>query len=190
MPREMHEANRLHWDKAAPGWKDLRDRDGLWRQCSGNPELGFAGTALDMIRSFRGGLADKRVLVVGSGDNYAAFALAGLGARVTSTDISQRQLDVAHDRSLELGLLMEFARADAANLTGLADETFDLVCSTNGFFVWIADPGRVFASVRRVLKPGGFYILRYSSLSTSLGGLSREDTHGSALLGGGTPPQV
>ena len=53
---------------------------------------------------------------------------------------------------------MQFARCDAAGLSPLSDAVFDLVCSTNGFFVWIADLAAVFAAVHRVLKPGGFYI--------------------------------
>jgi SAM-dependent methyltransferase len=155
---DMHEANRRHWDGAASDWKDLRDRDELWRQCPTHPELAFAGQALEMIRSFCGDLAGKEACVIGSGDNYAAFALAGLGARVTSTDISKRQLDVGRDRAQELGLQITFVRADAAGLAPLRGEAFDLVCSTNGFFVWIAKPARVFAAVHRVLKPGGLYI--------------------------------
>ena len=96
--------------------------------------------------------------MIGSGDNYAAFALAGLGAAVTSTDISEQQLAVAAQRAQILGLDMQFARCDAAGLAPLSDAAFDLVCSTNGFFVWIADPAAVFMAIHRVLKPGGYYI--------------------------------
>ena len=46
-----------------------------------------------MILRFAGDLHGKRACVIGSGDNYAAFALAGLGAQVTSTDISARQME-------------------------------------------------------------------------------------------------
>ena len=158
MPIEAHEANRRNWDQSALYWKQLRDRDQLWRRCPTEPEVAFAGRALEMIRATLGDLAGREVCVIGSGDNYAAFALAGLGARVTSTDISQRQLDVARERSRELGLEIRFVRTDAADLAPLGDGRFDLVCSTNGFFVWIAELDRVFRSVKRVLKPGGYYI--------------------------------
>ena len=96
--------------------------------------------------------------VIGSGDNYAAFALAGMGAIVTSTDISEKQLNVAADRAAELELSIEFHRADAADLAPVGIAEFDLVCSTTGFFVWIADPRRVFSAVHAALKPGGYYI--------------------------------
>ena len=79
--------------------------------------------------------------MVGSGDNYAAFALAGMGARVTSTDISAQQLAVARKRAEQLGLDIAFVQADATILEGIGEGEFDLVCSSNGFFVWIAEPG-------------------------------------------------
>ncbi|MBN1247242.1 MAG: class I SAM-dependent methyltransferase [Anaerolineae bacterium] len=155
---DKHEANRAYWDAQAADWRALRERDGLWRICPDQPDLAFEGRALAMIQAYAGDLLGKAVCVTGSGDNYAAFALAGLGARVTSTDISQGQLDVARGRAGQLGLDIDFVRADARDLAPLPDAAFDLVCSTNGLFVWIAEPAAVFAAVHRVLKPGGHYI--------------------------------
>src|SRR6266508_1892993 len=96
---EHHEANRRRWDAVATEWRQLRDRDGLWKRCAHEPELAFEGDALQQIRRFYPNLSDRQVCVIGSGDNYAAFALAGLGARGTSVDISERQLEVAEARS-------------------------------------------------------------------------------------------
>jgi SAM-dependent methyltransferase len=155
---QIHEANRAHWDAAADCWRELRDEDQAWRRCLQEPALAFDGQALEMIREYAGELAGKDACVIGSGDNLAVFALAGMGARVTSTDISGRQLAVAEERALELGLEIAFVRCDAAGLDPLADNAFDLVCSSNGFLVWIADPAQVFSAVHRVLRPGGHYI--------------------------------
>jgi SAM-dependent methyltransferase len=154
----MNQANQHYWDAMAPDWQTLRDQDQLWRLCPQQPELAFDGEALAMIRQFAGNLQDKQACVVGSGDNYAAFALAGMGARVTSTDISVQQLAVAHKRAEQLGLDIVFVQADATILGGIGEGEFDLVCSSNGFFVWIAEPRRVFQQVHRVLRPRGFYI--------------------------------
>ena len=155
---EIHEANRGHWDAAAEGWRELRDEDGVWRRCCREPALAFDGQAMEMIHGVAGDLAGRDVCVIGSGDNLAALALAGMGARVTSTDISERQLAVAEERARELGLEITFVRCDAAGLDPLPGNAFDLVCSSNGFLVWIADPARVFSAVHRVLRPGGYYV--------------------------------
>ena len=139
-------------------WQKLRDEDGLWRLCPAQPELAFEGEALPMIRRYCGDMRGKRACVIGSGDNYAAFALAGMEAHVTSIDISARQLEIARVRADELRLQISFVQSDADSLHLVEDNSIDLVCSTNGFFVWIAEPGAVFKQVYRVLKPGGFYI--------------------------------
>ncbi|NLD72162.1 MAG: class I SAM-dependent methyltransferase [Chloroflexi bacterium] len=159
MTDHMRQANRRHWDAASEGWEGLRDQDQLWRVCIEEPSVAFVGDALQMIGECCGDLGGQRVCVVGSGDNYAAFALAGMGARVTSTDISTRQLQAAARRAAILGLDIEFVRCDAVGLDPLADSAYDLVCSTNGFWVWIDEPHRVFCAVSRVLKPGGHYVM-------------------------------
>ena len=156
--KEMHESNRRHWDKSSKWWENLRDQDGLWRRCPQEPELGFAGGALEMIRNVADELSGKDVCVVGSGDNYAAFALCGMGANVTSIDISARQLAVASNRAKQLGLPITFVQSDAADMKLIGNAEFDLVCSSNGFFVWIAELYEVFNEIFRILRPGGHYI--------------------------------
>ncbi|MXZ74774.1 MAG: class I SAM-dependent methyltransferase [Gemmatimonadetes bacterium] len=155
---EMHDANRRSWDNNAASWAEMRDRDGLWRRCPEEPELGFAGGAYALIETFAGSVEGKDVAVVGSGDNHAVFALAGMKAHVTSIDISERQLETASARAGQLGLSIDFVRADATELDAIADHSFDLVCSTNGFFVWIADLRAVYGEVFRILKQGGYYV--------------------------------
>ena len=155
---EIHEANRRRWDEMAGDWEERLNRDGLWRRCQFEPGLAFEGGALETIREMIGTFGGKRVCVIGSGDNLAAYALASLGARVTSTDISEERLRLAADRADALGLSIEFVRSDAASLDSLSDSSFDLVCSTNGFFVWVADLYGVFSEVARILKSGGAYV--------------------------------
>ena len=130
---KISQSNQSYWDALASSWQSLRDQDQLWRKCPQQPELAFEGEALLLIHKFVGSLQGRQVLVIGSGDNYVAFTLAELGAQVTSSDISSRQLDVARQRAGQLGLKIEFVHADAANLEGIQDNSFDLVCSSNGF---------------------------------------------------------
>lgn len=155
---DMHDANRRHWDGAAKSWEKLRNKDGKWKLCHIEPALGFDGHALEMIHAVSGSVSGKNVCVIGSGDNYAAFALAGMKATVTSIDISERQLEVASKRARQLDLPITFIQADAASLKPISDEEFDLVCSSNGFFVWIADLDVVFNEIFRILRPGGHYV--------------------------------
>ena len=154
----MHDANRLYWNEAAEHWEKLRDKDGLWQRCAKEPDLAFAGGALGLIREVGGNLSGKDVCVIGSGDSLAAFALSGMRANVTSIDISESQLEVASKRAARLELPITFVQADAADLTPVGDAEFDLVCSSNGFFVWIADLHAVFSEVFRILRPGGHYV--------------------------------
>jgi SAM-dependent methyltransferase len=153
---EFHEANRKYWNASAAEWQQREKGD--WRECAAKPTLAFEGQAFRMINEFIGELTGKRVCIIGSGDNCAAFALAKLGAEVTSTDISRERLDLAAQHADALGLNIRFLRCDATNLESVLSDAFHLVCSTNGFFVWISDLVGVFREVARVLKPGGYYI--------------------------------
>ncbi len=154
----MHEANRRYWNGVADWWERLEDEDGLWQRCPSEPELAFAGSALGMVREVAGSMTGKDVCVVGSGNNHAAFAFSGMGANVTSVDISERRLAVASKRARHLGLPITFVQADAADLSPIENAEFDVVFSSNGFFVWIADLQAVFTEIYRILRPGGHYV--------------------------------
>ena len=154
---EMHQANCRRWDLASPHYSARRDAG--WRECLADPSLGFERGSLQLLWQYVGrDLAGKAACVLGSGDNCAVFALAGMGAQVTSVDISQAQLDVAVERAAELGVEVTFVQGDIVSLPMLADDAFDFVCSTNGVLVWITDPAAYYAEVCRILKPGGIFL--------------------------------
>ena len=90
----------LLWDAGSEQWARGADSRGVWRRGPSEPELVLSPKELQHLTDIGG----QRVAVLGSGDNQVVFALAGLGAIVTSVDISQNQLDVARDRAQELGL--------------------------------------------------------------------------------------
>ena len=154
----MHEANRRYWNEVTEWWEGLEEEGGLWRRCPREPDLAFAGGALGLVREVLGTVSDKDVCVVGSGDNHAAFAFSGMGANVTSVDISEHRLAVAETRARHLGLQITFVQADAADLSVIVDAEFDLVFSSNGFFVWISDLRAVFSEIHRILRPCGHYV--------------------------------
>ena len=154
---EMHEANRRKWEASAPRWKARRDEDPIWRRCHLEPGLGFEGKSLELFQKHID-VAGKRACVLGSGDNHAPFALAGMGATVTSVDISFNQLEIAKERARELNLEIEFVQADITNVDMLPDNHFDFACSEGGVTVWITDLLKHYAEASRILKPGGIFL--------------------------------
>ena len=103
--------------------------------------------------------AGKAACVLGSGDNEVAFALAGMGSRVTSVDISEEQLRIAEERASILELKMVFLRADVTDLTGLQDDSFDLVYTGGHISVWISDIKKYYSEAVRILRPGGRFVV-------------------------------
>lgn len=152
---EFHEANRKGWDAVSPGWQAKIDGQGIWRQAATDPTVVFDKLELDYLGDVQG----KQVCVLGSGDNLIAFALAGMGAQVTSVDISQTQLDTAAERARSLGVTITFVRADVTDLAPLAANTFDRVYTGGHVAVWVSDLNKYYAEAGRILKPGGLFIV-------------------------------
>jgi SAM-dependent methyltransferase len=149
MTSSFHEANRRRWDAGAASWAHHADTRGIWRKCHRNPSLALHPAELRWLKD----IAGRTVAVLGSGDNQVAFALAGLGAKVTSVDISDRQIEVARHRAATLGLEMDFLRADVVDLLDLGDATFDLVYTGGYVAPWVSDLNRYYAEAARILKP-------------------------------------
>ena len=95
---DMHLANQKRWDASAKRWAECTDSRGIWKRCHEDPSIVFSPTVLKYLSDIKG----KKVAVLGSGDNEAVFALAGLGAKVTSVDISTEQLQYAAERAAVL----------------------------------------------------------------------------------------
>lgn len=132
----IHLANQRRWDAASASWARGADSRGLWRRCPAEPELVLG----EAERHYLAGIAGKRVCVLGSGDNQVVFALAGMGAQITSVDISLSQLQVAEERSRELGLAIDFVHADVTDLSVIADDTFDAVYTGGHVAEWEGAP--------------------------------------------------
>jgi SAM-dependent methyltransferase len=152
---EWHEANRRGWDAVSPDWQEGTEERGLWRRCPTEPELVLRPEELAPLGDLRG----RSACVLGSGDNLVVFALAGMGAAVTSVDISQVQLDIAAGRAEELGLDVAFVRADVTDLMALADASFDVIYTGGHVAVWVSDLQRYYSEAVRILKPGGLFIV-------------------------------
>ena len=99
---------------------------------------------------------DSRVLDLGCGYGSAArYLAANFGCRVTGTNISEKELELARSRSREAGLdgLLSFEYGDFHHLDYPGD-SYDVVWSQDAF-LHAADKMAVLSECRRVLKPGG-----------------------------------
>jgi SAM-dependent methyltransferase len=155
MADHFHEANRRRWDAGAASWACRADTRGIWRKCHRDPSLALHASELKWL----GDIPGKRVAVLGSGDNQVVFALSGLGAKVTSVDISERQIAIARDRAAALGVGVDFVRADVVDLAALDDASFDVVFTGGHVAVWVADLRRYYREAARILKPDGRLIV-------------------------------
>jgi ubiquinone/menaquinone biosynthesis C-methylase UbiE len=155
MTNRFHEANRRRWDIGSTSWARRADTRGIWKRCHRDPSLALHSAELKWLSD----IAGKSVAVLGSGDNQVVFALLGMGAKVTSVDFSEQQLNVARRRAAALGLNVTFVRADVVDLSCLGDATFDLVYTGGYVAAWVADLRRYYREAARVLKPDGWLIV-------------------------------
>ncbi len=152
---EMHLANQKKWNASSQRWAECADSRGIWKKCHKDPSLVFSEKVLNRVKNISG----KKVCVLGSGDNQAVFALAGLGAKVTSVDISEKQLEVAAWRADILGLDINFLQSDVTKLSALKDNEFDLVYTGGHVAVWVSDLNQYYSEAIRVLRPKGLFIV-------------------------------
>jgi SAM-dependent methyltransferase len=155
MADQFHEANHRRWDAASASWAHRADTRGIWKKCHLDPSLALYPAELKWL----GDVAGKDVAVLGGGDNQVVFALAGMGAKVTSIDFSEPQLEVARNRAAALGLNVTFVRADVVDLWGFGNAVFDLVYTGGHVAVWVSDLHRYYQEATRILRANGLLIV-------------------------------
>jgi transcriptional regulator with XRE-family HTH domain len=155
MITEELEKVQKKWDEYSDSWY-LRYRcDETINKIIDDPSSAFHHTVWEKIISIFSSLKGKRICVPSSGDNHAVFAFAILGAKVTSCDISQRQLENAEKIANKYGWDIEFICDDTMHLNKLQSELFDFVYTSNGVHVWISDLNAMYRNIYRILKKSG-----------------------------------
>ena len=124
-------------------------------RCHQDSTLVLSPAEMSFVKNVQG----KDVCVLGSGDNEVVFALAGMGGKVTSVDISERRLEIAEERARTLQLKVTFLRADVTDLESIGDSSFDLVYTGGHMSVWVSDIRKYYAEAVRILRPGGMFIV-------------------------------
>jgi len=145
------------WDNRSDEY--FKDVDADMHRIESKPSWAFPRPVYAMIREKFPNLKSKRVLVPSSGGNEAVYGFHLLGAKVTSADISERQIYNAKKIADSKGWDIEFICADSMNLDCINAGEYDLVYTSNGVHVWINDLPKMYGHFNRVLKKGGSYIM-------------------------------
>lgn len=98
------------------------------------------------------------VLDLGCGAGHASFTAAQQVAHVTAYDLSSQMLDVVAEAAKAKGLNNIDTRQGYAESLPFDDASFDVAISRYSAHHW-HDVGQALREVRRVLKPGGIFII-------------------------------
>jgi SAM-dependent methyltransferase len=102
---------------------------------------------------------EMEVLDLGCGDGTTAIPAAERGAHVLGVDIAANLVVAGNARAREAGLKnLLFREGDASNLSGIADDRFDLVVSIFGA-MFAPRPMDVAREMVRVTRPGGRIVM-------------------------------
>lgn len=122
----------------------------------------IADTMRESGKSFVDGLGIERgmkVLDLGCGDGTTALPEAALGADVLGVDIASNLVERGNTRAKDAGLSnVKFQEGDACDLTGIPDDSFDLVVSVFGA-MFAPKPFDVANEMVRVTLPGGRIVM-------------------------------
>ncbi|AZN43239.1 class I SAM-dependent methyltransferase [Paenibacillus albus] len=153
------QAIRDSWNEWADTWYLRYRTDEAIAKIISNPASAFHPVTYALIREVFPSLEGKRVCVPSSGDNHAVYAFHLLGAKVTSCDISEKQIERSAAIARRHGWDIEFIVDDTMQLGSVADGAYDLVYTSNGVHVWIHDLDAMYRNIHRILKPGGCSVM-------------------------------
>ena len=99
------------------------------------------------------------VLDLGCGDGTTAIPAAKRGANVLGVDIARNLVEAGNRRAQQEGLAnCRFREGDASELSGIADDSFDVVVSVFGA-MFAPRPHDVAKEMVRVARPGGRIVM-------------------------------
>jgi 2-polyprenyl-6-hydroxyphenyl methylase/3-demethylubiquinone-9 3-methyltransferase len=100
-------------------------------------------------------LAGKTVLDVGCGGGILSESMAGLSAKVSGIDLSDKALQVAKLHLLESGKQVNYRKIPVEDLAAECPDAFDIVTCME-MLEHVPDPDSVIASCAKLVKPGGW----------------------------------
>ena len=116
------------------------------------------GADLVRLSEWLQGSKEAAVLDIGCGAGHASFTVAGQVAEVTAYDLSDKMLKVVGEAAQARGLNNVMTRQGPAESLPFEAGRFDVVISRYSAHHW-HDVGLALREIKRVLKPGGKFIL-------------------------------
>jgi len=118
------------------------------------------------LREVLPGVAGKDVLCLASGGGQQTAVFSLCGARVTSVDLCEGQLEADRVAARHYGYDIRAVKSSMDDLSMLADESFDLVYQAVSL-CFAPDVRAVYREVHRVLRKGGVYNVALSNPATA-----------------------
>jgi SAM-dependent methyltransferase len=103
-----------------------------------------------------------RLIDLGCGTGRLLMPFAKRGFRVLGVDLSEEMLRVAGEKATAAGVAVDLLKANLVELDCLLDGSFDYAAclfSTLGMVAGSVERRRVVEHVRRLLRPGGMFVL-------------------------------
>ena len=147
-----------------------------------------------LIRSEIGDIEGKSLLHLQCHFGLDSLSLARLGATITGVDFSPNGIAAARKLSDDSGVPGRFIEGLIEDVPSLIDEQFDMVFTSWGAIIWLADLGAWTAAIDHALKPGGvFYIADAHPLLLAFDdeaepGGGADPSHGAGAVGGQAVP--
>jgi ubiquinone/menaquinone biosynthesis C-methylase UbiE len=162
---EIAAINQPHWEKvAAEEYRPTLDLDPAPLRAYGAGRMQQAPARLveEMHPSdLLAGIAGKDVLCLAAGGGRQTAFFGLLGARVTSVDLAEGELEHDSTAAAHYGYEVTTIQGDMRDLSELGDESFDLVWATG--MCYVPDCREVYAQVARVLRPRGLYRVDFTN---------------------------
>ena len=98
----------------------------------------------------------NKVLELGSGTGLHTYSLSLTGAKVVATDISQEYLNILSQNALNKKVNNIITKIANIEELPFEDKSFDVVASAGSLSY--GDSNNIDSEIRRVLKPGGYFI--------------------------------
>ncbi|MCK5129999.1 MAG: class I SAM-dependent methyltransferase [Clostridiales bacterium] len=150
---------RDEWTNDAAAYALDNHSDEVINKIVVDPSSAFHKTTWEVILSTIPSFDGLKLCVPSSGDNHAVFAFALMGAKVTSCDITEKQLENAAIVADRLNLNIDFICSDTMQLDNIESNEFDFVYTSNGVHVWIDDLESMYRNIFRIMKNDAVYIM-------------------------------